>query len=703
MDGLAEFEKSLAAEKAERDGKDRDRKRRHRDRDDDDRRRRHDKDEKNDRGHRHRSHRHDDDGDGHRQKRSRHSKEGEGHRSREHRHRDREHRSHEDREHRSSRHRSSRDDPSSSRSRDKETSTDKEAPSLQRDSWMTAPSALDIDYVHRRNKEPTPPPKKEPERVLHARELNTGLFNAPETGSDNNDEQEISIDYKFGDDGSQWRMTKLKAVHSTAERDGRSVEEVALERYGSLQEFDIAREEQEELERRRLYGKGYAVKEGPTGDLYTERLAKESKDDRRGRKDSVPDTAGLNTAAEQPEVGTAVDEVRQAPAATMDQTALNRLRAQMMKAKLRKDPDAARLEDEYNQASAVFAETGPKTVALGAMESRMLAGPRPEAKAVESKRGRERGNLEENEDMSVEQMVQEEKRTKGQSGGEGMRLAERIAKDAKFDDDLEYMDENAGKLAKRVHKSEVNLKNVAINEFQKVNRILDACPLCFHDDSGRQPVAPVISLGTRAYLTLPTEPEVADGGAVIVPLAHHTNLVSCDDDEWEEVRNFMKALTRMYHEQGRDVIFYENAAAPHRHPHAAMSAVPIPYEEGATIPAYFREAILASDEEWAQHRKLIDTGKMAREGMGRSAFRRSIAKEMPYFHVWFDLDGGLGHIVEDQGQWPKGDLFAREVIGGVLDVGAEIVKRQGRWTRGDRRVEGFRKWWRKFDWTRVLE
>lgn len=39
----------------------------------------------------------------------------------------------------------------------------------------------------------------------------------------------------------------------------------------------------------------------------------------------------------------------------------------------------------------------------------------------------------------------------------------------------------------------------------------------------------------------------------------------------------MKCLTRMYHDQGRDVVFYENAAAPHRRMHAAMQAVPLPY------------------------------------------------------------------------------------------------------------------------------
>jgi hypothetical protein len=331
-----------------------------------------------------------------------------------------------------------------------------------------------------------------------------------------------------------------------------------------------------------------------------------------------------------------------------------------------------------------------------------LAGTRGEVKAIENKRGRERGLVEENEDMSIEDMVREERRTRGQAGGEGMKAAERIAKDAKFDDDLDYMDDNANKLAKRVQKSEINLKNAAVGEFQKMNKILDNCQLCTHEDKNQPPVAPMISLGTRVYLTLPTEPELSEGGAVIVPIQHRTNLLECDDDEWEEIRNFMKCLTRMYHDQGRDVVFYENATAPHRKMHAAMQACPLPYSLGETAPAFFKEAILSSDEEWTQHKKLIDTAARARDGLGKLAFRRSIAKEMPYFHAWFEIDGGLGHIVEDSNRWPKGDLFAREIIGGMLDIEPDVIKRQGRWNRGDTRLEPFRKRWRKFDWTRVL-
>lgn len=165
------------------------------------------------------------------------------------------------------------------------------------------------------------------------------------------------------------------------------------------------------------------------------------------------------------------------------------------------------------------------------------------------------------------------------------------------------MDENADRLAKRTHKKDEALRATAIEDYKKMQRILDSCPLCAQEDS--PPIAPVISMATRVFLTLPTEPEIAEGGAVIVPIQHRNNSIECDDDEWEEIRvrygrhnlefstanksqNFMKCLIRMYHAQDKDVIFYENASAPHRRKHAAIVAVPLPRDVGEVAPAYFR-------------------------------------------------------------------------------------------------------------------
>ena len=193
----------------------------------------------------------------------------------------------------------------------------------------------------------------------------------------------------------------------------------------------------------------------------------------------------------------------------------------------------------------------------------------------------------------------------------------------------------------------------------------------------------------------------------------------------------MKALTRAYHARGQLPIFHENAARSRAYAHAHLAATPLPLAIHATAPGFFREAILAAAPEWAQHRKLIDTAAAARErGQGRGAFRRSLAKEMPYFHVWFELDGGLGHVVEDEGgdggdgqeeddaggggggwrKWPKGDRFAREVLGGMLGVETMgRMRREGRWgetggREGRERMESWKKrWdWPQWDWTKAL-
>ena len=310
---------------------------------------------------------------------------------------------------------------------------------LKRDSWMEAPSALDVDYTQKGIKKAPEPTasrssKADFELKIHDNELNKhhlqDLADGKVISEDVIDEPaQHEVDYTFGDSGAQWRMTKLKAVFRQADETGRSVDDVAAERYGDLRAFDDAREEQAELERREIYGEGYVGKEKPSGELFQER-----KMDTGLRKSSFS-TKGDPAYHPPPQAEILEEASATTQTVHLDQTALNRLKARMMKAKLRGSADAAALETEYDNAMASFANRKePDIVVLGTMENRMLAGGRKgEVKAIDNKRGRERGLVEENEDMSIEDMVREERRTRGQAGGEGRRFAERIAKDGKFD------------------------------------------------------------------------------------------------------------------------------------------------------------------------------------------------------------------------------------------------------------------------------
>jgi hypothetical protein len=298
---------------------------------------------------------------------------------------------------------------------------------LQRDSWMQAPSSMDVDFVQRRKKEdkstyvPASADAETRHRLkIHQAELNRHLADVDEDEKQREDvavgePAQREVDYTFGDSGSQWRMTKLKGIYRNAEQTGRSVDEVALEKYGDLRDFDDAREEEIEIDRRNMYGKDYVGKEKPSGELYEERRLKagihrpsRTQEDRELPQGEIVEDAGPETRA-----------------APLSQTELNKLKAQMMKAKMKKAPNAAQLEAEFNAAAAASASRkDADVVVLGAMDNRMLAGGRKgEVVRVDNKRGRERGLVKENE----------ERRTRGQAGGEGQLLADKIAKDSKFD------------------------------------------------------------------------------------------------------------------------------------------------------------------------------------------------------------------------------------------------------------------------------
>lgn len=310
---------------------------------------------------------------------------------------------------------------------------------LKRDSWMEAPSHSEVEFKQRATHKGSDPVavgslKADFELKIHENELNKHHLQDLAAGREpvNSVPDGSScraVKYVFGDAGAQWRMTKLKAVFRQAAEERRPTDDVAIERFDDLREFDNAREEQIELERRETYGKGYSRKEKPSGKLFLER-----KLDTEVHSKS-PETSKLGAIPRNEESQTYETVLLEKLKAPMDQTGLNRLKAQMLKAKLRGANDAPVLEADYAKAVELYGKSQSSgLVVLGAMENRMLAsGRNGEVIGINSKRGRERGLVEVNEDMSVEDMVREERRTRNQAGGDGKLFAERIAKDGKFD------------------------------------------------------------------------------------------------------------------------------------------------------------------------------------------------------------------------------------------------------------------------------
>jgi hypothetical protein len=196
-------------------------------------------------------------------------------------------------------------------------------------------------------------------------------------------------------------------------------------------------------------------------------------------------------------------------------------------------------------------------------------------------------------------------------------------------------------------------------------------------------------------LLLPRGRPLVPYHCLITTLEHATASTEWDDSAVAESARFKQALVQMFASMQHGCLFIETANERSRGRHAVIECIPLPRDQFLDAPIYFKKAILESDEEWAQHKKLIDT-------RGGKPIARAVPKGFAYFHVEFGLDGGFAHVIEDSVQFPAD--FGKGVICGLLEEPAEFMLRFKSQTRQEewQRVQEFLQHYKRFDWTAKL-
>ncbi|KAG6819995.1 hypothetical protein H0H93_006698 [Arthromyces matolae] len=582
-----------------------------------------------------------------------------------------------------------------------------------------------------------------------------------------------------GGPGSQWRMMRLRRVYEAAEEEGVDVETIAMERFGSLEAFEEAKEERRVLDERegKRTERGRPSDRRPSRDfeggekrfMFTEvggsGGSSRSASFRRpgGYSDSAPTTPSPASDLRPPvnrrldslrlpsgvgspltQSHTPIPSVMTPPPAVSRQRALspsslNKMQAKVLRAKLIGAPDAAKLEEEYEielrRANGVENEKSgvvTKTEVLPTLDGRgrlydmghgkddavTLPGNRRKKEEKFETHDRKTGEIirynADDDSMTLGEMLRQERFGAGMSDQKDLdaQFARAIMGDGKFQNDLEYIDENAEKLGRQKMRTDAMKRQFAIHDYKRTQKALSSCNFCYGEDDSL-PKAPIVAMGYRAYLSCTLTDELVDGHCLIVPIQHHLTMLEADDDVWDEVRNFMKCLMRMFAEEDKGVVFFETVLTLKWQKHTVIECVPLPWEQFELIPGYFKESILASEAEWSQHKKLIDFA--ARPG----GFRRAMVPNLPYFMVQFDHKGerGYGHVIEgtdtadgeamEEGEKGGGDFphyFAGEIIGGVLELEPRRWRRPKRidFRANKERVAQFKKKYMKFDWTDML-
>ncbi|KAF7968742.1 hypothetical protein HWV62_29569 [Athelia sp. TMB] len=588
-----------------------------------------------------------------------------------------------------------------------------------------------------------------------------------------------------GGPGSQWRMMRLRRVFETAEEEGTPVEELAIERFGSLQAFEDAKEERRVLDEREgkrsagsnrgepdQKGKGreqHGMKGFMFNDVNGDGNMSRSSSFRRpmtNAERSAPSTPSpgapqnrrldslrLPSQAASPlnhshtPIPSVMTPYMTTPNATssgraMSPSSLNKLQAKVLRAKLMNAPNADTLEREYDeaiQASQAGVASGVRTqvevlptldvqgrmydVGHGKDDGQALPGNRKKKEEKFETRDPKTGDIirynADDDTTTLGEMLRQERMGAGMADQKELdaQFAQAIMGDGKFQNDLDYIDDNAEKLGRQKMRSDAMKRQFAVHDYKRTQKAMSSCAFCFAEDDS-PPKAPVVAMGTRVYLACTTNEELVDGHCLIVPIQHHLTMLEGDDDVWDEVKNFMKCLMRMFAAEDKGVVFYETVITLKYQRHTFIECVPMPWEQYELIPQYFKESILSSEAEWSQHKKLINFS--SRPG----GFRRAMVPNLPYFMVQFDHKGekGYGHVIEgtgesagqgeddegaDEGGKGGGEFpsyFAAEIIGNVLETEPRRWRRPRKieFRSNKERVAKFKQKYNAFDWTGMI-
>ncbi|KRZ41478.1 CWF19-like protein 2 [Trichinella pseudospiralis] len=184
---------------------------------------------------------------------------------------------------------------------------------------------------------------------------------------------------------------------------------------------------------------------------------------------------------------------------------------------------------------------------------------------------------------------------------------------------------------------------------------LDTCTRCVEGKLDRHFV---IAFGNQTYLALPKSKPLVRNHCLIAPLNHVSSCAQMDENVLEEIRFWREKLVAMFRTQSLCCIFFETAKNVKHMPHCFLECVPVSEKIFECAPMYFKQAIMECEESCRDNAVLID--------MKGKDVKRVIPAGFSYFVVYFGLEGGMAHIIENESLVPS--WFGQEVIGGMLGL-----------------------------------
>ena len=319
---------------------------------------------------------------------------------------------------------------------------------------------------------------------------------------------------------------------------------------------------------------------------------------------------------------------------------------------------------------------------------------KPRGPSTHTEKGKRKKYFADDDEYSLRQLMEQERLVTAEETQAAIaRMATKFVPAANSDDTVDDVMDSKIAVKYNPEKEMQKQQQKAIAENNKMAAVLENCKLCF-DNAGFEKQL-LIAVGISVYLAAPSHQSLTEGHCLLIPMEHTACSMLLDENVWSEIEIFRKGLTAMFAEQEKDVVFMETCFSTKGKRHMCIECIPIPREAGELAPMYFKKAIMESDEEWSDNRKVIDTSK--------KGVRGSLPTGLPYFFAEFGTDGGFAHIIENQDKFPH--YFGKEVCGGMLDAEPRLWLKPPRenFERQKEKVVQLSEWWSPFDWTQKLK
>lgn len=541
-----------------------------------------------------------------------------------------------------------------------------------------------------------------------------------------------------------WLKKSLQRAKEQAVREGRSLEEVAAERWGSLEIIQSmidkaysdkntkyrrsrhrsrsrSRSRSRDRDRSWKYNKDESyLKERRRKQMYKkpadddnyssytssqrshgpkkwqkESMREKSSEDRRmsepERKHDAPRTVLENNLEKQEEN----NKVK-----ILTEAEMNKLGARIVKAEIMGDTElASELKTQLEQArelaksSAASKVTESETVVLTRTDEKGIARPlEPRSQFKESSAPKKKKNVQthasgervrhyfDDDKYSLNQLFQREK---GRSTVEDDAAFTRVV--SKSMDMSDIFEEQISRAQSDARQDDIERAR-AINEHKRLTKSLDNCYWCV--DSRNMLKHMIVTMDSKICLSLPSHVSLVEGHCILTPVQHIACQLQLDEDICESLKVFRKALCKMFADQDKYPVFFEVYKNRHKFPHMKLECIPLPREIGELAPIYFKKALLECETEWSVNKKVID--------LKEKDVRQAIPNGLAYFAVQFANGTGYAHVIEDEKMFPRN--FAEEIIGGMLDLDHDLWRKPRRENFDQQRekVLNFSEAWNKY-------